>query len=228
MRAALVLLLCSAPASAREEPTSGRTALAVTPRGDAEPGHAAARADAPEQSARAASGRVSSYPRQDSRNAHSTVASNRSSFLDVDELAFIRSACRFAGKEDSKLLAAVLVFCLFMGLCAIVMWVTGSVSTPGEARRHHAGAPNGQRLAPPQAYAPPPSPGQLRPPGPVPHAGVPPSYAAPGPTPVWWGSGQAAPYPPAEAPIAGGAKDETVLFDTYEYRRQSRRVEENR
>lgn len=226
--AASVLLLCSAPASAREAPPSGRAALvAVSARGEAEPGHAS-RADAIERNASSAP----SSGGQDSGNrsaAQWKLPSNRSSFLDVEESVLkIRGAVRFMDKTDAKLVAGVLGACIVVCLCVVVMWVAGNDSQGEAARR------NQQRMAAQQQQfmgPPPQSPGQLqRPPG-VPYPGAPPSPAyGPGPNPAWWAGppvaqGQAVQYLAPNTPIApsaGGAKDEAALFDTYEYRRASR------
>jgi hypothetical protein len=219
MRAALVLLLCSALALAREERNAARTALAVTALGDAEPGRVA-RTDADERNASAvrAAGAEGSGNRTAAEGA---PVSHRSSFVDVEELALFRSACLFAGKKDAAFFGAVLFGCVFMLLCAVVMWVSGGAQDPGGPKRPAVGqVPAAHMQGPPQqAYAPPPpSPGQLRA---VPHS----QGYTPGPIPQWWVSGPpAAPNPGGASPDAGGgAKDETVLFDTYEYRRSSRR-----
>jgi len=110
---------------------------------------------------------------------------------------------------------------------------------------------DGRTVIPPQ-YAPPPSPGTLQgvvpnaaaypAPGPTPQWWVTgPPVAQPQAAVVSTTYVSAAPSPVAAAPVvspppgvggaerarivAGGSKDETVLFDTYEYRRSSRRSE---
>lgn len=227
MRAASVLLLCSAPASAREAPpVGGRAALSVGPRGEAEPGHAS-RADAIEGSA--SSTRSSAGQDLGNRSAAQwQLPSNRSSFLDIEELALVRGACGFMDKQSAKLLAGVLGACLVVVLCVIVMWVLGGAESPGDAKRKQAAPgvpPERKHLQAQQAMGPPQSPGQLRP---VPYPGAPqaPPFA-PGPNPAWWGPGppgapgQAVQYLPPASPASGGMKDESALFDTYEYRRSS-------